>query len=84
MRIVRLAEQVSDRLQRKSELPAVSDESEALDVATVVAALIARRARGFWHQPDLLVVADRLHLAPALVCEIANGTPVRHNGLLKL
>jgi hypothetical protein len=50
----------------------MADENEPINVPPPVAALVARRARRLGHEPDLLVVANRLHLAAGCAREIAN------------
>lgn len=54
-------EKFSYRVQRKPELSAVSNESEALLVLPCVTPLIAVGAGRFWQQSDLLIVPDRRH-----------------------
>jgi hypothetical protein len=83
-RIVCQGEQVSNRLQRKSKLPAVPDECEPINVAPVVPTLIPRRTRRLRHQSYPPVVADGLYLAAGLAGEVTNGISVGHDGLLNL
>jgi hypothetical protein len=72
LRTIRQAEQLADRLEREAELAAVPDEGQAVGVPLVVTALVASRARRLRHEPDLLVVADRLHLAASCPRKVAN------------
>jgi hypothetical protein len=72
VRAIRQAEQLADRIERETEVTAMADESEAVDVLSPVATLVAGSACGLRHEPDLLVIADRLHLAAGCVREIAN------------
>jgi len=50
----------------------MADEGETFGVPAAVAALVAGIALGRRHQADLLIIADRLHLAPGLLSEIAD------------
>lgn len=73
VRAIREAEQLADGFERKSELAAVADESEPVDVPLIIAPLVASGPRRLGHEPDLLVVADRLHLAAGRARKIANA-----------
>jgi hypothetical protein len=50
----------------------MADESEPINVPRPVAALVAGRACRLGHEPDLLVVAYRLHLAAGRERKITN------------
>jgi hypothetical protein len=51
----------------------VADESEPVDVPLIIAPLPAGGARRLGHEPDLLVIADCLHLAAGRARKIANS-----------
>jgi hypothetical protein len=72
LRAIRQAEQLVDRLERETELTAVADEGEPVNMPLSVAALVAGDAGRLGHEPDLLVVADRLHLAACRGRKFAN------------
>lgn len=72
IRMVGNAQERADGVEGKPELAAVTDEGQAVGVLLTVAALIASRARRLGHEPDLLVVADRLHLTAGCARKVAN------------
>jgi hypothetical protein len=60
--IIGEAQEFADRVERETEFPAVADEGETLQVLRPVAPLVASGAQRLWHQANLLVIADGLHL----------------------
>ena len=61
-------EKLTDRVQREPELPRMPDERQAVKLAIAIAPLTASRSPRLGQEPDLLVIADRLHLRPGLFC----------------
>jgi hypothetical protein len=77
-RRVRKPKQVPDRAQWEAKLSTMPDECQTLNVPPIVSALIAGRAAGPREQADLLVVANRLHLAAGRPRNITNGVRICH------
>lgn len=66
------AEEVADRFEREAELARVADERQSADVRSAVKPLVPAGTLGSSEQPDLLVVADRLHLAAGGIGEASD------------
>ena len=64
-RLAAEAQQVANGLQWEPQLPGVPDEGKPAYVLGPVEPLVAFRARRARKEADLLVVSDRLHLAPS-------------------
>src|SRR5690606_29690122 len=51
-------------LHGEAEAPGAGEEAQRVDLALAIIAIAARPPRGRGHQPDLLVIADRLGRQP--------------------
>jgi hypothetical protein len=80
--MVHETQEVTDRSQRKPESPCVSDKCQAIDDGLIVEPLVPFRPRGARQQADLLIVADRLHLAAGGLGDAADREMIRHDDLL--
>lgn len=61
----------------------MADKCQSFHMGGIISALVAGGAGWFRHQADLLVVADRLHLAAGLSSQIAYRQIVGHHFLLE-
>lgn len=66
-------EQIPDRLKGKAQLTRMPNESETVVLAIAIATLPALGAARLRHQPDLLIIADRLHLGTGFLRQITDG-----------
>ena len=79
--IIRKLQEIADGLDRKAEFARVADETQALPVASVIGAVVARRASRGGQKADPLVVADGLHLGRGRRRKIANSELLVRHGL---
>lgn len=61
-RIIREAQQIPDRLQRKAQLPRMADEAQPLTGSGIIQALIARTPLRRRQKANLLIIANGGHL----------------------
>src|SRR5581483_8210986 len=66
-------------VKREAELASTADEAEALGLALSVDALAPVAPWGGGHQPDPLVVADRLDIAARLLRQVPDATSGRRD-----
>ncbi len=72
VRRVRQIKQLPDRVERKSQLSAVSNECEAIEFSVTIAPLPAFGPTRFRHQTNLLIIPDRLNLGASSLRECPN------------
>jgi hypothetical protein len=72
------AQQIPDGIQGKPQLSGMTDEYQSFDMGGFINPLIPRRAIRRWQHPDLLIVSDRLGLAPGRLGDPTDGQRVRH------
>lgn len=73
-------QQLSDRIQREAQFPAVADEGQAFKVFLSETPLVALGAGRVRHQADLFVVADRLDFAACPGSKFANRKILYRHG----
>jgi hypothetical protein len=81
-------EERSDLVKRETEFPPPADEAQAPGMGFAVQAMSALGPSGVGHQPDPLVVADRLDVAAGSLRQCADAKPGRsgrhpHGALLR-
>lgn len=66
--VIRQAQEFTNSSQWESELAAVTDKHQSFGVSPTEPPLVAAGAHRLWHQADLFVIADGLHLAARPRC----------------